>query len=371
MLTAVTAERLAALIIGDDRGWREWADASPDRLIRAARSHGVLPLIAERAADPRVACPSRLREALQAEARTELTADLLQEHELRSVVGAFKRAAVPVLMMKGADLAYSCYGRSDLRPRSDSDLLVRPSNRQDAGAVLESLGYERVPQSGGDLLMYQEPFRLRRGDVDLHVVDLHWRVMNPQRFGASFDFDELFSSAENRPRLAPDARGIDRVHALLLACVHRVAHHFDNDRLIWIHDLHVLAAEMTADAWRTFTQLAEKRTVQGACLRSLEAAIETFRTPVPAEILIDLKQGSRSERGNELFLASGKRHAERVLSDLRGVGSWRNRGRLLRQHLFPSARYMRDVYAPSSVAPLWFLYLRRILRGSRRWLSRS
>ena len=53
------------------------------------------------------------------------------------------------------------------------------------------------------------------------------------------------------------------------------------------------------------------------------------------------------------------------------VPSWSGRLRLMRQHAFPPARYMRDVYAPASLAPLWMLYLRRIVSGSRRWLSRS
>jgi hypothetical protein len=60
-----------------------------------------------------------------------------------------------------------------------------------------------------------------------------------------------------------------------------------------------------------------------------------------------------------------------VLNDLKHVGGWRQRAALVRQHLFPSANYMRTVYAPSSAAPLWMLYLLRIFRGSRRWLVRS
>jgi hypothetical protein len=45
--------------------------------------------------------------------------------------------------------------------------------------------------------------------------------------------------------------------------------------------------------------------------------------------------------------------------------------RLVRQHLFPSAHYMRGVYAPASTAPLPVLYARRAWRGARRWLARS
>jgi len=45
--------------------------------------------------------------------------------------------------------------------------------------------------------------------------------------------------------------------------------------------------------------------------------------------------------------------------------------RLATQHVLPPAAYMREIYAPSSTAPLPWLYARRAWGGARRWLSRS
>jgi hypothetical protein len=60
-----------------------------------------------------------------------------------------------------------------------------------------------------------------------------------------------------------------------------------------------------------------------------------------------------------------------LMADLRALGSWTHRWQLVKEHVFPPAQYMRDVYAPSSRAPLSFLYARRALVGARKWLSRA
>lgn len=347
------------------------------QLIDAATAHGVLPLVVDRVDTARrtgrggaVGLPDAMAR-LRAAATRILAGDLVRERALRALVAALHQASVPALLIKGADLAYSLYPRPDLRVRLDTDLLVRAASREAATAVLLSLGYARVPQSGGDLLMYQESYRLRRDDIDVHVVDLHWRVSNSHRFAAALTFDELWEASEPRPRLAPAARGLSAVHALLLACVHRVAHHFDTSRLIWSYDVHLLAAGMPAADWRRFAALARDRGVEAACASSLDAAVRLFGAPVPGEVLAGLAEGGRGGRRADPFLSPGARHASRVWAEVRHVASWSDRCRLIKQHAFPPAAYMRDVYAPSSAAPLWLLYLRRIVRGSRRWMTRT
>lgn len=356
------------MVRGDESGWRLWGLRPAQDLLAAADAHGLLSLLAAsaEAAD----CPVALRTTLQTEARRQLAGELVREHELRQVVVALHEAGVGALLMKGADLAYGIYPRPDLRPRTDSDLLVDTTMRAAAAAVLERLGYERVPQTGGDLLMYQEPFRRCRGGSVAHVVDLHWRVFNPQRYGATFTFEDLERDAQRRPTLSPCARGLGRVHALALACVHRVAHHFDQDRLIWLYDVRLLAADMQAEEWDALLALADSRGIQLACLRTLEAASDAFAAQVPVAVLRTLRASGQGHE-DAAFFDPRAAHARRVWSDLRHVEGWGSRLSVARQHLFPPARYMRTVYAPASGAPLWFLYARRIVRGSRRWLVGS
>ncbi len=219
--------------------------------------------------------------------------------------------------------------------------------------------------------MYQEPFRLWRDGAVVHVVDLHWRVFNPQRFGGVFEFDELARESEPRLALGPHARGLGVVHALMLACVHRMAHHFNDDRLIWLVDIQVLAAAMTPERWRRLLTLSRERSVQAACAVGLEEAARTLNANVPVDVLAALEAGAAGEQSVGAYRDAGAPHMTRVISDLRLLSGWAARVRLARQHLFPPVAYMRDVYAASSPVPLPLLYVSRIVRGARRWLRRS
>ena len=45
--------------------------------------------------------------------------------------------------------------------------------------------------------------------------------------------------------LDTSARGPSSVDALVLAAVHRIAHHFDSDHLIWLYDIDLIARSLT------------------------------------------------------------------------------------------------------------------------------
>lgn len=362
------AERLASLVRGDAIDARLFASADPETWCLAAEAEGVLALVAERAPE----LPPPFASAVVARARDLAAADLVREVELRRVVRACAEAGVEALVIKGAHLAYGCYARPDLRPRTDTDLLVRERDRAAAGEVLQrDLGYAAVPQVTGDLLMYQAPYARRAHGGLVHLVDLHWRVANPQRFGDSLDFDLLNDDAQPLPRLDRAARVPGDVAALLLACVHRIAHHHDAPRLIWTFDVHLLAASVTPAGWARVVDLASRRSIAGVCLRGLDAASALFATPVPADVREALADAASAEPSLAAYVGKGRAHAVRVADDFRRLASWSDRWRLARQHLLPSTAYMRDVYAPASRSPLAWLYARRAWRGAVRWLRHS
>jgi hypothetical protein len=354
------ARYLADLMRGDAAAWAR-LDRDPAGTIRAADRHGVTALVAE----TRESVP----EPLGRRVRDLLAADLVRERALQRALARVAAGGVRALLMKGVDLAYSVYPRPDLRPRVDTDLLVAPEDRPAVTALLEQEGYCRVVQSGGDLVMYQEAFSIAVVPGVTHVIDLHWRITNPQRFGESLAFGELYAASVPRPSLGPSARGLSPVHALALACVHRIAHHYDAPRLIWLYDIHLLASALDETEWREWAALVRQRRVVSAARRGLTLAGQFWSSPVPADVLAALAAGDR-EGDDDAFENPGSPHAARVWSDLRRQPDWSSRWRLASQHLFPTLSYMRTVYAPSSTAPWPWLYVRRLVSGARRWLHR-
>lgn len=364
-----TRELLASLIRGDALSADDLAAIDPQAFCESARHHCVIPLVVERAcADGRL--PVAFLDPLRHESRRHAAADLETEREIRLVVAGMAAAGVEAVLLKGAHLAYSVYPRPDLRPRVDSDLLVAPGARDHADAVLVELGYASPRHVSGDLVTYQAQYVKRRSGIPVHVVDLHWRIANPQVFAGVLPFDDVHAASAPLARLHPAARGPSTAHALLLACVHRVAHHFHSDRLIWLYDIHLLASGATNDDWRAFVEMALARHVAKVCEASLDDTIRVFRTVVPGSALARLaSRSSPVEVETAAYLTRGRRPIQNFWADVRALPG-AARLRLIGQHLFPGPRYMREVYAPSSRAPLSVLYARRILRGTWRWLQR-
>jgi hypothetical protein len=360
-------DAIAGALTGDSSSLARIGAYAPDEVLAQAERHGVLPLLADQFAQQRAA--TSLAERIQARARLHAAADLVRDAELRRLVDRLRTLGIRALLVKGAQLAYSCYARPDLRPRTDTDLFVASDDRDRASDLLLGLGYERRVQSDGDLLTYQAPYVKTRLGAIVHVVDLHWRLVNPQEFGGLLEFRDARAEAVAIPSL-PGADGLGCVHALLLACVHRVAHHHDADLLIWLYDLHVLSARMSAADWTRFAALTRERGVAVICRHSLALAHARFGSCVPGDVLTTAGRGADGRERSAAYLEP-QPHVVRVYRDLQALPRWTERWRLMRQHLFPPARYMRTVYAPSSHAPLPLLYAVRAVRGARKWIGRG
>jgi hypothetical protein len=82
-----------------------------------------------------------LARKLQNEAVTASALDLLGERELRKVLISLVEYGVRPLLLKGASLAYTVYPSPALRPRGDTDLLVREGDLPRVAQILRKLGY--------------------------------------------------------------------------------------------------------------------------------------------------------------------------------------------------------------------------------------
>ena len=363
---------LAALVRDEPVASETLAGIDARAFCHAALQHGVAPLVAERLAG-RDDVPVALQRAIGEERRRQVVADLVSGREIQQALATLDAHGVTPLLMKGAALAYTHYARPDLRPRVDTDVLIRPADRPLVSEALGRLGYVVSEQAGGDLLMYQMTYVKSLGESKSHAIDVHWKLANVQAVADLFSYEELAGRAVEVPSLHPRARALGAVDALIVACVHRVAHHFDTDSLIWLYDIHLLARRLDATAWERLATTASERGVANVCAIGLERSASAFGSAAPAWVMARLHAGgaSQADRLRSPYLGGSHRHVEAVWADLRALRHWSDRWRLMREHVFPSPRYMRDVYAPASGAPLVVLYARRVVRGARKWLART
>ena len=333
------------------------------RLFDLARGHRVDHLVACRGG----AGPASLD-------RPRLETLLLEDvcvRELTRVLAALEEVGAQPLVFKGAALAHTHYPESWLRPRLDSDVLIAEDRRPQVFDVLGSLGYQRPAFVSGDLVMYQTMFVREDPAVIEHVLDLHWRVANCQTIACTLTHAELVARGSTVSALGYPMRVPSAVDALVLACLHRAAHHGDAEDLLWLYDIHLVAGRLSPSEWGHVTSLASDRGVRAICARGLQLAQERFETVVPAGVVEQLTPDTRSPREpSAVYLRKDLRPVDRLWVDLRALGPWAG-AHLVWEHVCPPADYMARTYGVRHRMLLPVYYARRAFRGASKWLGRS
>jgi hypothetical protein len=362
---------LASALRGETDGLQSIAaPADLDAFLSAAAADGVEGLVHSRLCQvgPSHSGPAELRERLDVRGRWLAMRAASRQRELMLVIARLADAQVDALVFKGAALAHTVYAKPYLRPSIDIDLLVRRSEVDRATRVLAAMGYTAALSAAREPAHMQKTFRRQAGQIK-HVIDLHWAISNRPLFGAMFSFEELTSGAVPLPAPASHVLTPNAAHALALACIHRVAHHNDSRRLIWLADVQLLSESMSDDEWRRFWSVArEKQLVavsresldhaatllgSAACAREARAAIAPHRPEPSAVYLSDVASGWRS-----------------IWLDVRHTHGMSRKLGLIGAHAFPDPQYMRDVYGVNSSIALAGAYMRRATAGWNRWRHR-
>lgn len=359
-LCAVLCGRPFARTLSDDDFNRLWERACAhdvDVLMAAvlARCEGAMPSAATRQVATRLA---------EAELR-----DFLRYRELCRIATTFAAAGADVLLLKGAGLAYTVYPAPFLRPGRDIDLFIRRDGRDAAQRALAACRYTRLREPDAEFASSQRHYERVDGSGVHHFIDLHWRVANPRSFADALSFDAAWRSSISVPAVAPAVRTLGIADALLLACLHRVAHHQDAPDLLWLWDIHLLAGRLTDEAWMAFLDRAERTGMRAVSVRGLEMARDRFATRIPAGALERLTTAGPVEPAAR-FIGGDLRIVDIVRADLASAGNWRNRASLLREHLFPPRAYMRALYVRCPPVLLPIAYVDRIVRGAPSWFRR-
>jgi hypothetical protein len=313
------------------------------------------------------AAATALRQAASARA---LEADIANR-ELRRVLDALGDAGIDVLAIKGAALAHTHYPAPHLRARGDSDLVVHLQDRDRLAAVLEACGYTASDAVDGSLVTQQAQWTRALGRDLVHTLDLHWGVFNRHAFAHVLSVGELFERSVRVPPLGRHGRAPHPVHALLLACVHRVAHHPGHEDPLWLYDIRLLSESLSGADAGEFVTYAAQRHVAAVCADSLRAAERDAGAHLPPALAswLDRAEWTRTHEPTAAFLGP-RRDVDHLVSDLEALPTLTSRARLVWQHVFPRPDYMLQKYGARTRWLLPYLYLKRIVGGAPRWLTR-
>lgn len=315
--------------------------------VRAAEREGVVSLLHQRFVELELlAHPvSVWRTAFALSARNEAIHGLAHSNECARVLSGLSEAGIQALVLKGTALAAWLYPEPYLRKCGDLDLLFSSRREVDqAIEVLSRLGYYApVLAVAGDLVSFELMcVSGSRGFVGFEI-DLHWKLCNTPLYADIFDWNELAGAAIELPTLGKGALGLEPVHALIHACLHR-AHNLqfgDGDRLRWLYDIKLLCGRLDNQQWSSLAALARQRNVAGPCADGMLAARRDLGASIPPAVLESLAIASRVE---PVDIARMRSWLYAQWATARSFKNWRLRLRWLGQRLFPDSQHLRQVH---------------------------
>jgi hypothetical protein len=362
---------LAAMLRGERVSWDALCTTAP-AFVAACEDEGVTTLVARHlaAAGDDAGWPAPLVDDLQRLSRSAAAVELMQARELTRVLDALAAHDVAPLLLKGTALAYTVYDTPSARPRVDTDLLIRAADVPRVRDVLHGLGYTAPLCCDGERLFCQFP--LERDIHGLrHRLDCHWKISTQAVFADLLTFEDASARSVPVPALGPHARTLAPADALLLACVHPAMHHRNQQPLVWLHDVHLLASTLDAEQFERFATAAVDGRVSAVCAAQLRLARARLHSPIPDRVLGRL--AAPRQEPSAAYLQPGRTWRDELISSLRATPRWSERLQLLREIVLPGSGYMLQAYGwkptPVGRALLPALYVHRALFGGWKMLA--
>lgn len=312
--------------------------------------------------------PDEVQVNLNTAARAVAIQELDWEEELHQLADMV--ADFDVLLFKGMDLARRVYPEPGLRPRCDADLLVNPNSFVDLASRLVDRGYQRQTAIDAPLISRQSCFVRNTASGSAIALDVHWSFSNRPALQQALPIDAVMNRAIAAPPPLDAFKVPDLMDALLIACIHRIAHHRRDRRAVWLLDLHFLWLALSDKQRKKFADHALSSGVGALCAEGLSGANRYFCTGVPDPVISALRHNQGSERAAILLDAAHNRW-EDFKFDFGSLSGLRSKAAFLRQHLFPDRQYMRQRFATHPGQSLAPLYLSRIAKGVGKLLRGS
>ncbi len=321
--------------------------------------------------------PDRMVEAIAEEARITGLWESTHAAALTRLLKALEAANIEAVLMKGTALAYSIHGEPASRRRGDSDLIIRPPDRERARSVLTACGWYRNDDPHG--LVFQESWLIDAAGQFVHALDLHWEPSDRPVLQRVLRLEDFFAHKEPLPRLCDHAYRPDHALTLIHETLNQkwhITHGYWTEqgrvkgarRLIWSVDFDLLARGLGNEGWERLVALCNERGVGPLVAEALRAAASDLDTPLPQDILAALEAQPTAPDILRYFEESDS--LSEFWLDLRTATSWRDRFRMVRDRGFPPRAHLMTKYPDQSRWPTALLQARLLIETAGRIVRR-
>ncbi len=322
--------------------------------------------------DNRFNIPEDVRQAMRQAHLQQAGRQVALFHELTKILETLHQANIPVVLLKGIDLAYTLYPDPSLRPIGDLDLLIPYECVDEAIARILPMDYRlefswSMPEicKGHTEHFYTEA-NLDKQSAPFAHVELHWRLVTGHASRYAADPEWFWQGTRptvfnNIPCLSlkPDRN-------LLYLAGHAAIKHvlFKHGQgqvsLLWFYDMHLLLSQKTKTLdWDELLAAGHRFGWNTALYLALQETQARFGTPLPQEMM-DRLQTNLNQHEIKIWNGEVKRVRTRSndsIGDFRFLKP-RMKYRLIWALIFPSKNYMIYRYQPKipQLWPLYYLY---------------
>jgi hypothetical protein len=199
-----------------------------DGLIQFADSHSLSPLIYSRLQGDEelwAAVPASVQDQLLQRYRYSAHRNLQIYFQFLKLLRKIKQRNIPVILLKGAFLAYVVYGDRALRPMADVDILVKRDDIAGVEGMLQAMGYQLSKWKHRDWCL-QNHYHLSYVHPELGVsIEVHWHIQRPEAL-YPIAIDELWQHACPITIAGVEVTALSLEHLLLYQCLHIAKHSF-------------------------------------------------------------------------------------------------------------------------------------------------
>jgi hypothetical protein len=260
-----------------------------DKLIRLAEMHGVTyPLYVFAQGHPGILNTSQA-EMLSDRCRKNAIHSLDQLQELIHITGDLEQAGIPVVVLKGPQLARMVHGREALKESVDLDiLLVHDTDLEKAHMRLTSSGYTQSNLNAHQGKLSRKIFLMAKREVHYYNprnrshIDLHVRA-GANTYLTDGLFSHIFRELETFDLDGHPVTIFAREQYLVYLCYHGALHQFS--RLGWLMDIRafVLAYHDVLD-YKKIIALARDIRAENALFLTYVLLMKYFEDEAPAII---------------------------------------------------------------------------------------
>ncbi|MDA1081236.1 MAG: nucleotidyltransferase family protein [Gemmatimonadetes bacterium] len=272
------------------RGDGDW-----DALMDIAKSHAMLPLVADVLGDVNVTgVPAQERARLSAAGRGAAVSALAATRQLADTMRVLERAGVPALAYKGPALSLAAYGNVGLRTSDDLDIVVAPDDLRRAADALADGGYVPVDRRSWTESRvahdWQGHVALARAGEPL-PVELHWRFCD-RKLPWSPDVGGVIERATSVRLGDVETHVPAAADQIVLVTLHAARHGWDRLESL------VCAGALVARGVDGAELIAAARRARGvrATLAGLEAVRRLFDIALPTEVVAAIGRDRRAQR---------------------------------------------------------------------------